>query len=334
MIDYKDSKYDCLPNNSKILIVTDTNVAPLYLNGLHNTIKERGCIAYDVILPAGEGSKTLSNAEEIYEVLAENTFSRSDYVIALGGGMITDISGFCAATYNRGMKYISIPTTLLAMVDAAHGGKCGVDLECGKNLVGAFYEPEQVIIDVDYLDTLNEEYLTDGMAEVIKYAFIMDKSLYEQLLDLDECDLRNESVILKCIVDKQSIVMQDKKDFGIRRILNFGHTIGHALEQISGYRISHGRAVAVGMVKICEMAFDKGLCDKSVCDALKSIIGKFNLPTDYSQLEAIGDIFETELKDKITQAMALDKKHDGEIFNVVVITAIGVAKIISYEELL
>lgn len=337
MIDYNNSIYSSLPQGLKTLIITDSNVAELYLDGLHNALSERECNVSSMILPAGEESKNLSNVEKIYEELSADKFSRADYIVALGGGVITDISGYAAATYLRGIKFVSIPTSLLAMVDAAHGGKCGVDLKCGKNLVGTFYEPTDVICDYRYLSTLPKAVFTDGMAEVIKYAFIMDEALFDILNDAsclyDNMDIVGK-VVEMCIADKKAVVAKDRYDFGIRRILNFGHTYAHALEQISGYKVGHGFAVSLGMIKITELAVKKGLCSEDVLSNLKKMLISNDLPVDYSRLEVIRDIPKDKLDKLIEEEIKFDKKHDGDVLMVVIVDLVGSAKIIPYGELL
>lgn len=356
MVDISSNKYSVLPRYKKVLIITDSTVAGLYLWDLHRELTLRECSVYEVILPSGESSKSLENVQMIYEILSDAAFSRSDYIVALGGGVITDISGFCAATYLRGLNYISIPTTLLAMVDAAHGGKCGVDLKYGKNLVGTFYDPEHIIIDVNFLKTLPKAVFAEGMAEVIKYAFIMDSSLYEMLneflvkfslvnIDIKE-DIKNnnyrfddetlrltEEIIYRCVEDKNSIVIKDKNDHGIRRILNFGHTFGHAIEAISNYKVSHGYSVAVGMVMITKLSVKSGKTNERVLKSLIKMLKDFELPTDISE---IGDFLimpEEDITDKISNAVIYDKKHDGDELYVVIADSIGSSKIIKYEEL-
>lgn len=356
MVDYSNDKYSVLPKGKKVLIITDSTVASLYLWELHRKLSSQNCDTYEVILPAGETSKNLANVQMIYESLSDACFTRTDYIIALGGGVITDIAGFCAATYLRGMKYISIPTTLLAMVDAAHGGKCGVDLECGKNLVGTFYEPEHIICDINFLRTLSKECFIEGMAEVIKYAFIIDKSLYDLLNEfLVKTSLNNmniasqsgeengwlnddtiemvETIVGKCIDDKKEVVRKDLRDFGTRRILNFGHTYGHALEVMSGYRLSHGYAVSVGMVMITQMAVKRGLCDQSVLDALKKLLESFELPVNRLDIKELAEISEDDFSGKIMEIIGYDKKHDGDDLYVAIVDSIGSSRILKYEEL-
>lgn len=356
MVDINSDKYSVLPRYKKVLIITDSTVAGLYLWDLHRELTLRECSVYEVILPCGESSKSLENVQMIYEILSDAAFSRSDYIVALGGGVITDISGFCAATYLRGLNYISIPTTLLAMVDAAHGGKCGVDLQCGKNLVGTFYDPEHIIIDVNFLKTLPKAVFAEGMAEVIKYAFIMDSSLYEVLNEylvkfaLVNIDIKDDAVntnyrfndetlkltdeiIKKCIEDKNSIVIKDKNDHGIRRILNFGHTFGHAIEVTGNYKVSHGHSVALGMVMITKLSVKSGKTNEEVLKSLIKMLKDFELPTEIAEISEFSKMSDEDIMDKISNAVIYDKKHDGDELYVVIADSIGSSKIIKYEEL-
>jgi 3-dehydroquinate synthase len=295
----------------KICIITDSNVAPLYLRKIKNAVNAD---VYDYVFEAGESSKTIDTCAKIYNFLAQKGFSKTDILIALGGGVCGDITGFVASTYLRGIRYYGIPTTLLAQVDSSIGGKCGVDISGGKNLVGSIYQPFGVLIDTLFLNTLDEGVFNDGMAEVIKYGFIYDKSLYQKCV---EDTLGNLSdIIFRCVQIKKEIVEKDEFDGGLRMILNFGHTIGHAIEKLGGYeKHTHGSAVSIGMAyaaKLSEITYSKtGLFD-SVAGSLK----KLNLPveTDYSYTD-------------IAQAVLNDKKNRDGLLNFILLKEIGKAEI-------
>lgn len=313
---------------TKICLITDSNVEKLYLMDIGKQLRDMEYKVFRYIIPAGEEEKNLNTVSKIYSLLTENNFSRSDCVIALGGGVVTDISGFVASTYLRGLKYISIPTTLLAMVDAAHGGKCGVDLPEGKNLVGAFYQPLQVIVREEFLETLPDNIFSQGMAEVIKYAFIMDLPLYEMLEGNDFSSVRHNGEFLaeminKCIGDKERVVEEDRLDYGRRHILNFGHTVGHAYEQMSGYKLSHGDAVSLGMLKAAKASVKGGYCDRIVYDKLYEMLSSYGLITEsgekYDYIEVV-------------KRIALDKKHDGDLLSFVILKDIANADLLNLSQ--
>lgn len=296
--------------SGKALIVSDSNVAPLYMERVKASLEKIGIIVFKFVFPAGESSKNAKTYLEILNFLAENHFSRNDTLFALGGGVTGDLTGFSAATYMRGVKFVQIPTSLLAAVDSSVGGKTGIDLEQGKNLAGAFYQPEVVIFDPDVLSTLPEEYFADGMAEVIKYAVIRGRGIDTLLLE----DYRNnlEEIITRCIEIKRDVVEEDEFESGIRKILNFGHTAGHAIETEANYTFSHGRCVAMGMYIVTNAWEKRGLCKQGTCDILKQILDLFALDTKcpYSP--------ETLLKKAES-----DKKADGEGVSLVVPLGVG-----------
>ncbi len=283
---------------AKVLIVTDNNVAALYRK-LAQEIKESNpeIQFHSYNLPEGEGAKTLDTHAKIVASLAELAFCRSDAILSIGGGVVSDIAGFCAATYMRGLGYISMPTTLLAMVDAAIGGKCGVNLKKGKNLVGCFYHPQTVIVNPAFLDTLPEREFNCGIAEIIKYAVIADSSIFKLLNDTKT---NINKLIHKSIAIKKAIVETDERESRERMKLNFGHTFGHIAEKAGGYkRFSHGEAVAYGMrmeaklLKLAGLANDKGIIAK--------YLDKFGL-TAMPNLN----------KQIIAESLLLDKKMRGE----------------------
>ncbi len=258
----------------KVCIVSDSNVAPLYMERVKKSFSREGIEAISYVFPAGEKSKTAQTYIEILNFLAQEGLTRKDTLVALGGGVTGDMTGFCAATYMRGIKFIQIPTSLLAAVDSSVGGKTGIDLESGKNLAGAFYQPEVVIFDSDTLKTLPEEYFGDGMAEIIKYAMIKDVGLEKLILE-DNADI--EEIVERCVKIKRDVVNADEFESGIRQILNFGHTAGHAIEAQSGYTISHGRCVAMGMYIVTSAWEKRELCKKGTCDALCEMLDKYGL---------------------------------------------------------
>jgi len=257
-------------------IVSDKNVFTLYGKRLIDSLEKDAYQVSKFIITPGENSKNTETFLRLVEFLAAEKLSRCDVVIALGGGVPGDIAGFAASSYMRGTHFVQIPTSLLAMVDSSVGGKTGVNLTLGKNLLGAFYQPNLVLCDVSLLSTLPEEVFADGMAEVIKYGVIADKSLFEPT-PLAE-------IINKCIKIKRDIVTKDEFESGERKLLNFGHTVGHAIEKLSDYKVSHGHAVAIGMVVETRAAVSMGLCDKSCLNDLLDVLQENKLPiqTTYS----------------------------------------------------
>lgn len=263
--------------SGKACIISDSNVAPLYLDRVKNSLEKSGFSVIEYVFPAGEKSKNAKVYIEILNFLAENKLSRKDTLFALGGGVTGDMTGFCAATYMRGINFVQIPTSLLACVDSSVGGKTGIDLASGKNLAGAFYQPCAVIFDPDVLSTLPDDYFSDGMAEIIKYAMIRGKGIDKLLLE--DANTNLEEIITRCIEIKRDIVAEDEFEGGIRKILNFGHTAGHAIEAEADFSLSHGRCVAVGMYIVTKSWEKRGLCRKGTCDILKQMLDKHNLKT-------------------------------------------------------
>lgn len=258
------------------VIVSETNVYPLYGEILKSSLEKEGYKVISFVFPAGEESKNTDTLVNLWEFLAENHITRSDTLIALGGGVTGDLTGFAAATFLRGIKYIGIPTTLLSMVDSSVGGKTAVDLKSGKNLAGAFYQPSLVICDPDTLKTLPDSVFADGMAEVIKYGMInLPEFLTELSGDMDICD-----IIETCVKDKRDIVNLDEKDSGLRQLLNFGHTPAHGIEHLSEFTVSHGSAVAIGMVIMTKASIKEGLCTADTLPVLKALLEKYSLPAE------------------------------------------------------
>lgn len=268
--------------SQKVLIVTDSNVGPLYSETVKNSLKTAGYQHISVFtFPAGEKSKRLETISNIYTALAKDKFDRSDLIIALGGGVTGDMAGFAAATWMRGIDFVQIPTSLLALVDSSIGGKTAVDIDEGKNLVGAFWQPKCVIADIDVLTTLKNEYFIDGMGEVIKSACIADKKLFSLLENKNELtkDILLE-IVHRCMLIKKSVVEKDEHEKGERKFLNFGHTLAHALEKHLNYEaVSHGCAVAIGMATITSSSEELGLTETGTTKRLISLLEKYGLPT-------------------------------------------------------
>lgn len=306
-----------LTKGSRCAVITDSNVAPLHADKLCNILKNAGFSPVVYTIPAGEASKTLSTVSAIYAFLAKENFTRTDPLIALGGGVIGDITGFAAATYLRGVPSMQIPTSLLAQVDSSVGGKCGVDLPEGKNMVGAFHQPRRVLIDPDFLETLPEHFRSDGMAEVIKYGAIFDRALLTRI----EEEKISTGVIAACVAHKRDVVLRDEFDHGDRMLLNFGHTVGHAVEAIGNYTAhTHGFAVAIGMVAAARLGESLGLTQPGCAEALSSLLASFSLPTElpYPQEEILAH-------------MLNDKKMRSGKLHMILLRTLGDAQIVPFD---
>lgn len=268
-----------LIKSGKVAVITDSNVAPLYAVRVCGSIKKAGLCPALFIIPAGEEYKNLNTVSEIYNFLAENLFTRSDLLLALGGGVTGDIAGFVSATYLRGINSVQVPTTLVAQVDSSVGGKCGVDLPAGKNLIGAFNQPDYVIIDTSLLKTLPDNIFNDGMAEVVKYGCIFDKDLFELLESNNPRDFITE-IVKTCVGHKADVVKKDERDTGERMKLNFGHTVGHAIEKAGNYTShTHGQAVAAGMVYEARIGEILGITPKGTSERITALIKRFGFET-------------------------------------------------------
>ena len=264
------------------------------------------------IFPAGEINKNLNTVAAMYNTMADFRMSRKDIVVALGGGVCGDMAGFAAATYMRGIEFIQIPTSLLAQVDSSVGGKTGADIPQGKNLVGAFHQPSLVMIDPDVLGTLPEKYFCDGMGEVIKYGCIKDKDLFETLENKNAKDII-EDIIEKCVSIKRDVVSRDERESGERMLLNFGHTLGHSLEKIYDFEgLSHGEAVAIGMVMITKAGERAGLTEIGCTEKITALCKKYGLPTEDGADSGL-----------IAQICAGDKKAGNGEVNLVLLKKIG-----------
>ena len=301
---------------SKVCIVSDSNVFPLHGAPTIESLEDSGFYVVHFIIPAGEESKNGAVYLELVNFLAENQLTRSDCLIALGGGVVGDLTGFAAATYLRGIAYIQVPTTLLAMVDSSVGGKTAIDLPAGKNLCGAFCQPKLVLCDIDTLNTLPEDIFRDGCAEVIKYGVLYDPALFAHLTE-EGLSFRREEVIARCVELKRDVVMEDEFDTGARMKLNLGHTIGHGIEAQSHFAISHGKAVAIGMAIVARAAAKNGICSDDTAVQIISTIQAYGLPTD------------TEYDSQSLYSSALsDKKRAGSTVSLIVPTAIGDCRIV------
>jgi 3-dehydroquinate synthase len=274
----------------KTAVVTNPTVNRLYGQRVLKTLTAADFRAMPVEIPDGEQYKTLDWANAVFTALLINTFDRRSPLVALGGGVIGDLTGFAAACYMRGVPFVQVPTTLLAMVDSSVGGKTGVNHSLGKNMIGAFYQPRLVLMDLDALKTLPKEELLSGMAEVIKYGVIWDRELFdfleknrEKILNLEEGPLGH--IIRRSCEIKADVVSKDEREGGLRAILNFGHTVGHAVETLSDYTSRHGEAVAIGMVYAAKLAHRTGLCDARVPERIEKLINAYGLPTSLSAMK-------------------------------------------------
>lgn len=296
-------------------IVSDDSVFPLYGERVTKSLLHAGFRVERCVIPHGEQHKNLATYETVLTALYQQHLTRSDVVIALGGGVVGDLTGFVAATYLRGIRFIQVPTTLLAMVDSSVGGKTAVDLGTGKNQVGAFYQPSMVLCDPELLQTLPEGEFLCGCAEVIKYGMLGNAAFFEEL---KQTPIREqlENVITTCVAMKRDIVENDEFDTGMRQKLNLGHSIGHAVEACSDFSILHGQGVAIGMVIITRAAVAKGYCSQETLDELLTILNQYGLPT------------ETEYAlDDLAAAVQSDKKMSGSKMKLIVPESVGSCRI-------
>ena len=305
-----------LPRATRLAVVTDDTVGGLYAHRLLQSLWARGYTASVISLPAGEQTKSLYNLGVLYDSFMEMGLTRTDAVVALGGGVVGDLAGFAAATILRGVDFVQVPTTLLAQVDSSVGGKVAIDLKAGKNLAGAFWQPRGVLIDPDCLDTLPDRTFSDGMAEVIKYGCIRDDDFFWML---DRCGGRAgvmehiEQVIYTCCDLKRQVVLQDERDTGVRMTLNFGHTIGHAFELAGHYQVwTHGQGVAAGMSWAAQLGVALGVTPPEVVGQIRTTVEKFGLPID------IPCPWET-----MVEAVGLDKKRSGDSITLILLARLG-----------
>ena len=313
-----------LTKAKKILVISDSNVAPLYAKRIVFALEKENFNASLFTFPAGEENKTFGTVSSMLDAMCRFGLTREDMVIAVGGGVTGDMVGFAASIYLRGIDFVQIPTSLLSQVDSSVGGKTGCDLPFGKNLVGAFHNPRLVLIDTATLDTLPSEFFCDGMGEVIKTGAIKDEKLFN-CLSAEDSDLSLEKIIYSCVNIKRQVVENDFKEAGQRRLLNFGHTLGHAIELYYNFKgITHGEAVGVGMLMITKAAEQNGLTKAGTAEKIECLLKEFNLKT---QVDA-----------PLNELLALcrrDKKSTTEFINLVLLNEIGNAYVhkIPLEEL-
>lgn len=303
-------------NPCRVAVVTDSNVGPLYAQKLLDSLSSAGFQPYVATVPAGESSKSLEILSSLYNEILDAGITRSDLIIALGGGVVGDLTGFCASTLLRSIPFVQIPTTLLAQVDSSVGGKVAVNLPKGKNLVGTFYQPKLVLIDPTCLETLPDRTFCDGMAEVIKYGVILDEELFKRLESSPSrqniMDIIDDVIFRSCQL-KKMVVEEDELDLGGRMILNFGHTFGHAIEKKYNFTdYTHGEAVAAGMVMAAEYGENIGITPVGTALRIRKLVSAFNLPQD-----VVID------KQSFLDAVKVDKKGEGNIVSLVIPEKIG-----------
>ncbi len=321
-----DNSYDQLPDKlreigadgRKICIITDSTVAPLYLQAVENQLSTVAAKIVSHIIPAGEENKNLETIECIYETLIINKFDRKDFIIALGGGVTGDMSGYAAATFLRGIRFIQLPTTLLSQVDSSIGGKTGVDFKQYKNMVGAFHQPSLVYMNLSTLDTLDDRQISAGMAEIIKHGLIRDYDYYIWIKEHFEKILRKDYTSLEHMIEischiKGNVVERDPKEQGERALLNFGHTIGHAVEKLKNFTLLHGECVSIGCAAASFLSFQKGFLTEAdyldICETLKA----YDLPVFTNNLKA----------EDILSITKSDKKMDAGKVKFILLNKIG-----------
>ncbi len=309
--------------SKQVMLVSNITVAPLYIEKVMQSLQvmvSHGMDVSSVVLADGEQYKTLDSVNEIITALLEKRFSRNSCLVALGGGVVGDITGFAAACYQRGIDFIQIPTTLLAQVDSSVGGKTGVNHAAGKNMIGAFHQPQAVIVDTSVLDTLSDRELNAGLAEVIKYGLIRDVKFFDWVDSNIDLLFKRKTEVLAYVIEqscrnKAGIVAEDERESGVRAILNFGHTFGHAIETGLGYGTwLHGEAIALGMLMAADLSLRMGFITKKTTERIKSILLKLNLPV------TMPDNFDPE---KMRELMSVDKKSKDGVISLVLLKKIG-----------
>ncbi len=300
-----------LLGKNRAVIVTDSNVAPLWLEKAEKSLKEAGIDTVSFIFEAGEESKCKETLFELLEFMAENRLTRTDFAVALGGGVTGDMTGLAASLYLRGIPFVQVPTTLLAAVDSSVGGKTAVNLTAGKNLMGAFYQPSIVLCDILTLGTLSDDVFADGMAEVIKYGVIYDRALFDAVRGGNVKD-NLEKIIARCVELKRDVVAKDEFDKGERQLLNFGHTMAHSIEKCSNFEVSHGSAVAIGMVIAARAAAKLGWSKEDCTEEIISAVTANSLPCKCGYSPA-----------DLADAALSDKKRAGDSISFVVPEVIG-----------
>lgn len=299
------------PKVKTVCIVSETNVFPLHGPAAEKSLQEAGFQVVSFVFPAGEQSKCGEVYLELLNFLARQQLTRSDLLVALGGGVVGDLTGFAAATFLRGVKFIQVPTTLLAAVDSSVGGKTAIDLPAGKNLAGAFYQPSLVLCDTDTLDTLPRSVFLDGCAEVIKYGIIYDRAFFDYLRAAGP-EFDREAVIRRCVELKRDVVMKDEFDTGERMKLNLGHTLGHGVEARSHFSLSHGKSVSIGIAMVSRAAAREGLLRQEDAQIIQDTLESYGLPisTEYPTRELVS-------------YMLSDKKRSGGTIPLIIPTEIG-----------
>lgn len=302
-------------SGGKLCLVTDDRVEKLYASAVEESLHSAGFRTERFVFPNGEASKTPETWLRLSRFLAEKELDGSDAVVALGGGVTGDLAGFAAASYRRGIGLVQIPTTLLAAVDSSVGGKTAVDLPEGKNLLGAFWQPRLVLCDTDSFATLAPQTRRDGCAEIIKYALLRGEPLLSWLQDTALAD--GEKVISRCVEIKRDLVERDERDRGERKLLNLGHTVGHAVEKCSGFAVTHGCAVAIGMAVVARACVRRGFCPPETAETLLSLLSLYGLPahTDFTAAQ-------------LAQAMRADKKRSGASIDLILPKRIGCCEIV------
>ena len=315
-------KLNKITKAKNIVIITDDNVDNLYSEKVFNILQNAGFNVLKFVFTHGEANKTMKTVCDILEFMAENNVTRSDLIVALGGGIVGDVSGYAASAYLRGIDFVQVPTTFLAAIDSSVGGKTGVNLKSGKNLAGAFYQPRFVVCDTKTFDTLPKEIFKDGVSEAIKYGVICDKELFDIMLKNDTDGI--ESIVERCVAIKAKIVAEDEFDTGKRQLLNFGHTIGHAVEKATDFEVSHGIAIGIGMAIISKITDRLKWSKENVYPKVAEILGKNGIPTECDVTT-----------DELLKVMLKDKKRTGDNINIVIPERIGncVLKSIKVEEL-
>ena len=316
----------------KLCVVTDSNVAPLYLEAVKNALKEKFDQVYEFVIPAGEQNKTLDNIKKLYEYLILNRFDRKDCLVALGGGVIGDMTGFAAATYLRGIDFVQVPTTLLSQVDSSIGGKTGVDFDSYKNMVGAFHMPRLVYMNLSVLNTLSDEQFSCGMGEILKHGLIKNREYFTWCMDnADKIQERDYETLLYMIKEsckiKRDVVEKDPTEKGDRALLNFGHTLGHAVEKLKNFEMLHGQCVAVGAVAAMKLSAMRGNISEVDVVNSEKCFEKFGLPVRAEGITA----------EEILQISKSDKKMEAGKIKFVLLQEVGnayVDKTVTDEELM
>ena len=308
----------------RLCIVSDSNVADLYLKEVTEEAKKCGKEVISFVFPAGEQSKTLATVQQLYETLIQAGFDRKDYLLALGGGVVGDLAGYAAATYLRGICFVQIPTSLLAQIDSSVGGKTGVDFDQYKNMVGAFHQPSLVYISVPVLKTLPDDQLASGVGELLKYGLSFDADFYEWCIEhMEEIDERDPEtmtcLIAKCCALKKYIVEKDPTEKGDRALLNFGHTIGHAIEKLKNFTLSHGACVALGTVAAAYISWQRGYLDEDEFYEIRDMNVGFGLPISFDGISV----------DDIIEATRSDKKMDAGQIRFILLKKLGKAQIVT-----